>query len=178
MDILNLIVSSLYFMLPAYFGNMAPIIVKKYFLFLAKPIDHGLKFKGKPVFGKNKTWRGLIFGPIFGIITAYIQFKLNLSINIINYDYWLYIGFLMGFGALLGDIVESFFKRQCNVKPGQRFFPWDQVDFVIGALLLSFFFIPATIRFNVIITLLILSPLLHISVNHLAYYLKIRNEKW
>jgi CDP-2,3-bis-(O-geranylgeranyl)-sn-glycerol synthase len=165
-------------MLPAYASNMAPIIVKKIFKCLAKPIDNGIKFRNKPLFGKNKTWRGLIFGTLFGILITFIQFNLNLKINIINYDHWLLIGFLMGFGAITGDMIESFFKRQSNIKPGQRFFPWDQIDFVVGALLLTHFFIPNTIKISVILIILLISPILHILTNHLAYYLGIRKEKW
>ena len=173
-----LIISSLYFMLPAYFANMAPIIVKKLFNFLAKPIDFGKKLNGKPIFGKNKTWRGLVFGVVFGIIVAYLQFVVKSPLDIVDYSNWLMLGLLMGFGAIFGDMIESFVKRQFDIKPGQRFFPWDQIDFVIGSLLLSYFFIPYDMRIKVIIIVLLISPLLHIIVNHSAFYLGIRNEKW
>jgi len=164
-------------MLPAYCANMAPVIMKKTFKGLAKPIDGGKKYKGKPVFGKNKTWRGLIFGVIFGTIVAFIQ-SLTSPLDITNYSLWYLIGPLMGFGAILGDMIESFFKRRVGIASGQPFIPWDQIDFVIGGLLLSFFFIQPDYRVKAIITILLLSPLLHMTVNHLAFYLKIRNEKW
>jgi CDP-2,3-bis-(O-geranylgeranyl)-sn-glycerol synthase len=166
-------------MMPAYFGNMAPVMVKKHFKFLAIPIDGGRKLGGKPLFGRNKTWRGLIFGVLLGILTAFIQFKLNItSIHIIDYSNWLVFGALMGLGAILGDLIESFVKRRLNRKPGQKFVPWDQTDFVFGSVLLTYMYIPLIMRFNVILTILIMSPLLHIAVNHLAFYTKIRNEKW
>ncbi|MBR9703121.1 CDP-archaeol synthase, partial [Candidatus Woesearchaeota archaeon] len=48
-----------------------------------------------------------------------------------------WFGFLAGFGALLGDLVESFIKRQLGFKSGELFFPWDKIDFVIGAFALT-----------------------------------------
>ena len=62
-------------MLPAYFSNMAPVIIKdlNLFNFLAKPVDFGIKIKGKPVLGQHKTFRGFIFGVVFALIIAYIQ---------------------------------------------------------------------------------------------------------
>ena len=44
----------LYFMSPAYFANMAPVIFRK-FNFLAIPIDFGKKINNKPLLGKTKT---------------------------------------------------------------------------------------------------------------------------
>jgi len=159
-------------MLPVYFANMAPVIVKKLFKNLAIPINTKL-------FGKNKTYRGLIFGILFAIIIAFIQYLLYPQLKIIsflNYSNWIEMGFLMGAGAIFGDLIESFVKRRLNYKPGQSFVPFDQLDFVIGALLLiSLVFVP-TIK--MIITIIIVSLVLHIVVNHTAYYLKIRNEKW
>ena len=43
------------------------------------------KIKNKPIFGKNKTFRGLIFGILFAVIIAYLQFLFynnNLFVNI------------------------------------------------------------------------------------------------
>jgi hypothetical protein len=37
----------------------------------------------------------------------------------------------------VADAVESFFKRQRGIPPGQRWFPCDQIDYIIGGCLLS-----------------------------------------
>jgi len=42
------------------------------------------------------------------------------------------------FGALIGDIVESFFKRRIGKVRGQDWIPFDQLDFILGALFFSF----------------------------------------
>jgi len=163
-------------MMPAYFANMAPVIAKKWFKKLAVPIDFD-----KNIFGKNKTFRGLIFGILFAIVIAYFQFllyKLNFfgNLSFIDYSNWFIIGFLFGFGALFGDLIESFIKRRLNIKPGERFVPWDQLDFVIGALVLVGILV--NITWMRIFFIAIISIIGHILVNHAAYYLRIRKEKW
>lgn len=174
------ILKCFYLMLPAYFANMAPIIVKKVNLFVF-PIDFSKTINKKPILGKNKTFRGLIFGVFFAIIIAYIQFWLYpieffKNISFIDYQNWLLFGFLMGSGALIGDMIKSYFKRRLSIEPGARFVPFDQTDFVFGALI---FIAPIfNLTLKIFITSLLLSFLLHILVNHIAFYLRIRNEKW
>jgi len=177
---IQLILISIYLMLPAYLANMMPVFVKK-INFLNYPVDFNKKFKNKPILGTHKTFRGLFFGIIAGIIIAYIQYLLRnysffANISLLNYEYWILIGFLLGFGALVGDMAKSFFKRRVNIKPGAKFIPWDQLDYSIGSLLfISIIFIPS---WQIILTVLILNFLLHISANHIGYYLKIREVKW
>lgn len=169
-----------YLMLPAYFANMAPVIVRNINLF-SFPLDFNKKINNKPILGKNKTFRGLFFGVIFAIIASYIQFELNQLdffryISFINYKNWILFGTLIGLGSLTGDSVKSFFKRRLGRIPGTKFVPFDQIDFVIGALV---FIIPVfNLTLNIFVTSLLLSFVLHIIVNHIAFYLKIREEKW
>jgi len=179
-EIVFLMLSCFYFMLPAYFANMAPVIVKK-INFLKYPIDFWHKINNKPIFGKNKTFRGLFFGVLFAIVIAYIQYYFYnngvfVDLAFTDYSNWLLIGVLMGFGAIFGDVVESFVKRQLDYPPGKPFVPFDQTDFVIGALV----FVYPIINLGVwkVIAIILLSLVLHISVNHFAFYTRIRNEKW
>lgn len=178
---INLILQCLYLMLPVYFANMAPVIMNKAFNNLAFPLDFNKKLGNKRIFGRNKTFRGLVFGVIFAVIVAYLQFLLYnnnvfVNISIIDYSNWLLIGFLMGFGAIFGDLAESFAKRRMGYKPGRPFIPFDQLDFVIGALI--FVYPLVNLSLNKIIIILLLSFALHVIVNHSAFYLKIRKEKW
>jgi CDP-2,3-bis-(O-geranylgeranyl)-sn-glycerol synthase len=168
-------------MLPAYFANMAPVIVKDAFKSLKVPIDFNKKIKNKPIFGKNKTFRGLVFGVLFAVIVAYLQFlfyKNNIFAGLVIADYsnWLLIGFLMGFGAIFGDLIESFIKRRMNYEPGKSLVPWDQTDFVIGALIFVYPFVELSL--DKILIILVISLMLHIIVNHLAFYMKVRKEEW
>ena len=83
---------------------------------------------------------------------------------------------LIGLGALTGDLVKSFFKRRLGFEPGAKFVPFDQTDFVVGALLFIMPIFGLTLK--IFFVSLLLSFMLHIIVNHLAFYLRIRNEKW
>ena len=178
------VIAYLWFFLPAGIANMMPVFVKKYFKFLDIPVDHGIMFRGRPLLGSNKTARGVVFGTLGGIVTVYIQtylynnFENFESISIVPYNEYNFIllGFLIGFGALLGDMVESFFKRQAGIGPGERFIPFDQIDFVLGFLALtSIIFRP---EWQVYIFLILFVPVLHIITNHIGYYLGLQKEKW
>lgn len=183
MTITQFILQCIYFMLPAYFANMAPVIFRKRFKFLAKPLDLGRTYLGKRIFGDNKTLRGLVMGIIFAVVITFIQnllkdnaFFYYLTLPGLDYSLWLPLGILMGFGAIIGDAAESFFKRRLNKKPGTPFVPFDQTDFVIGAIVfVNLVYIP---KWYVFISVLVISFILHFLVNHTAFYLGIRKEKW
>ncbi len=168
-----LILKALYFFLPAYLANMAPVLFK-WLPFLEKPVH-------KNKFGHHKTWRGLITATLIGGLVFYLQKLAYVSgftkLAIIDYSgFTILLGFLLGFGAIFGDLVESYYKRKLGIKPGESWKVWDQTDFVIGGILFSFFvYIPPV---SVIVLLLTISPLLHITVNHLSYWLRIRDSKW
>ncbi|MEA2038078.1 MAG: CDP-2,3-bis-(O-geranylgeranyl)-sn-glycerol synthase [Nanoarchaeota archaeon] len=170
-----------YFMLPAYFANMAPVIAKNWLKFLAVPVDFGKKAGDREIFGRNKTFRGFVFAVLFAILVTYAQlflyrFDYFRSLSFVSYSNWILLGFLFGFGALFGDLAESFVKRRLRIKSGQKFFPWDQLDFVIGALIFVSILVDLTLSW--ILVVILISFIGHILVNHCAYYLKIRKEKW
>jgi CDP-2,3-bis-(O-geranylgeranyl)-sn-glycerol synthase len=178
--LLELMVKCFYFMLPAYAANMAPVLARK-IRFLDYPVDFGKKINGKPILGGHKTFRGFFFGILLGVAVAYVQHRFSSAglfagISIVNYDKWLVLGLLLGSGALAGDAIKSFFKRRAGIEPGARFVPFDQIDFVVGAL--AFAMLSFEISLEVFFVTIILSFLLHIMTNHIAFYFKIRNEKW
>lgn len=167
-------------MMPAYFANMAPVLLRKLNI-LNYPVDFNVKIKGNPLLGKNKTYRGLFFGVLFALLIAYLQFLLYQlpffsSISLYSYNDWLLMGFLLGFGALFGDLVKSLFKRRFSINPGQRFIPMDQLDYSVGAL--AFFSFYHILSLDKMLLIVVMGFFLHIIANHIAFYLKIRNEKW
>ena len=180
-DILLFLLKCLYLMLPALLANAAPVLFIK-INFLNYPIDFKKTFRNKRILGTNKTFRGLFFGILIAMIITYIQallFDYSLffkSISIIHYKYPLLLGFLTGFGVIFGDSIESFVKRQFNIKPGGKFFPWDQIDFFIGYLLFTSIMISLTLK--TIIFLLIVIPIIHVFFNHLWYWLGLKKTKW
>jgi len=176
MNTLTWILQLAYFMLPAYFANMAPILSRSFKRNV--PLDFGLKFNGVRLLGDNKTLIGSIFGIIASVITAFVQFLVfqKYGFGFVDYNYWFTIGMLFGIGVIFGDASKSFFKRQMNIRPGRSWFPFDQIDFIIGSLIfISFFYFPGWVE---CIAIIIISAIGHICVNHCAFYLGIRTEKW
>ena len=181
---IQFLLTCLYIMLPGAVANMTPVFVRNIH-FLNVSVDFDKKwFDNKPIFGNHKTYRGFFFGILAAIAVAYIQSLLFKSssffaqISFFNYNEtsFFIIGFLIGFGVLFGDLIKSFFKRRVNIKSGESFFPWDQLDLVIGALVfISFIQIPPL---KMIIFYLIAGPLFHILFNHIGFWLGIREAKW
>ena len=142
------ILFALFFFLPAGLANAAPVFANKIpnSDWLAKPLDFGKKLRGRRVFGEHKTFRGLIAGIVMAEIVIIIQFFLyknsawvrDISLHV-DYEHTnvLLLGLLFAVGALGFDAIKSFFKRQIGVKPGGTWFPFDQIDYIIGGLLLS-----------------------------------------
>ncbi len=177
----NIILQCFYFMLPAYFANMAPVVAKNMFRKLTFPIDFNIKLGKSAILGKNKTYRGLAAGVFAAIIIAYIQFFLDennifADLALVDYSNWLLIGFLLGFGAIFGDLAKSFVKRRLGLKPGMPLVPFDQLDFVFGALI--FIYPIAKLSMEKMATILFISFILHMIINHIAFYTGIRKERW
>jgi|SRR3989338_2778080 len=177
----NIILQCFYFMLPAYFANMAPVVAKNMFRKLTLPIDFNIGLGNNTIFGKNKTYRGLIAGMLAAIIVAYTQFFLNggnifADLALVDYSNWLLIGLLLGLGAMFGDLVKSFVKRRIGLKPGMPFVPFDQLDFVFGALI--FVYPVAKLPMEKMAIILFISFILHMVINHIAFYTGIRKERW
>jgi CDP-2,3-bis-(O-geranylgeranyl)-sn-glycerol synthase len=130
-----------YFFLPAYLANMSPVLVRPWFGLLALPIDGGRTFRGKPILGNHKTWRGLLAGVVAGIGGYEIQrfvYSAGMVKDLALIDYAIHPflpGLLMGLGAGIGDSIKSFFKRRIDIQPGASWPVFDQLDFFIGAYL-------------------------------------------
>ena len=172
----ELIISSFYFILPAYVANMAPVIAGKLNLRLGTPINIDL-------FGSHKTWRGVIAAYLGALIAIVFQWFLQkndifMFYNMLDYEkinLFLY-AFLFGIGAITGDLIKSYFKRKLGRRPGSSWIPFDQLDFIAGALifLLPFFVLP----WSNILTLIIITPALHFLANVVAYFFGFKKVWW
>lgn len=174
-----LLLSVFYFMLPAYISNISGLALGG-----GKPLDMGKNFRdNRRIIGDGVTWRGLIAGTITGTLIGGLQAYFNGYIVLItngsfpivftNIEFGLTIGFLLGFGALLGDAAGSFLKRRINIERGKPAPILDQLDFVAGALILSSVFIKFDLNF--ILIACILSVILHLFTNIVAYLIGIKN---
>ncbi|MBI2415338.1 MAG: CDP-archaeol synthase [Candidatus Kerfeldbacteria bacterium] len=183
MEVFEWIGRLVWFFLPAGLANMSPVLIAKHWQWLAQPIDGGHQLFGQPIFGSNKTWRGLLVGTLFGGALFSIQkllaiiFPKFLELGV--YDYRLFpwwFGFAFGAAALLSDLIKSFFKRRFRIAPGALWFPFDQVDYLIGPTLLIHWFYPV----NALTWLIVLSLgiILHVVVNRLGYRWHFKATPW
>lgn len=159
---------------------MAPVFIKQLDI-LDIPIDFNKKLNGKPIFGQHKTYRGFIGGVIFSIAAVFIQkllYPLLANYSLIDYSRIniFLLGFLLGFGALLGDLVKSFFKRRVNIPSGDAWVPFDQIDWIIGAIIFSSFIVPLTIK--EILIIFAIFGLLHPIINLAGYLIGLKSNKF
>ena len=141
----EIIVQAFWIILPAYIANASAKLSGG-----GKPIDFGKKYKDKKrILGDGKTWNGLIIGTLMGMISGFALSIAAVYINnteysfigitdFLGFPYMILITFSISFGALSGDIIESFFKRRRGINRGKDWIPFDQIDFILGFLFLSF----------------------------------------
>ena len=179
---------ALWIMIPAYIPNPAAALVGG-----GTPIDFGKCAKdGRRLFGDGKTWRGLIGGIIIGIIFGAAQMFLAAYFH---WDFrpqhtWVTV-ISLATGALLGDLIKSYFKRRLGKDRGAKWPLADMYDMVIGSLLLmvialaltggmSWFaqFGDAFFGILVLAAILIISPVLHRGANIIGYMLGLKDRPW
>ncbi|HKZ42688.1 MAG TPA: CDP-archaeol synthase, partial [Candidatus Hodarchaeales archaeon] len=101
------------------------------------PMDGGRNWRdGKRVFGDGKTWRGFIGGVIIGSLAGLVQSLIEQNPSAILR------GFLLSFGALLGDLTGSFIKRRLDIERGQPALGMDQLGFLAMGVFLVLLTLP------------------------------------
>ncbi len=126
---------ALYLFIPAIIANASPGFAASLHL----PGDIPIAAR---VFGTHKTWRGHVASLVGGLAAAYLLHCIAITTDdawVTGWyrDQWLILGLLMAIGAKLGDTLKSGFKRWFDKKEGTRWYPWDQIDYIIGSMLLS-----------------------------------------
>ena len=168
---------ALFFILPAYAANAVPVILGG-----GRPIDAGRKMPdGKPIFGSHKTVRGFAAGIIAGILTSVAQ---NVALQqfsvpsdfVFPFQFSIWLGLGISFGALMGDLVHSFVKRRIGINEGAPLPVADQLDFVVGAVLFSFLVSPPPLL-TIFIIFVITLPV-HLLANFLAFIAGVKKTPW
>lgn len=180
-NILLLFIESLWLLLPASLSNMSPILAKKLIPNWNTPVDFGKRCRGQEIFGSHKTYRGFAIGTLAGLLVFYIQqiiFRHNpfiRSISLIDYQsISTLFGAWLGFCALLGDLLKSFFKRRLKIAPGKAWLFFDEVDWIVGALLgVSVIYVPSL---KLISASLIIGVSLHFIIRWIAFILGLVSE--
>jgi len=169
---------ALWFILPAYVANAFPVIFGG-----GLAIDMGKKLlDGKPIFGSHKTIRGFIAGLVAGVLTSVIQTvvlqSISLSDFVLPFQFNIIIGSMIALGALLGDLFHSFIKRRMGLAEGSPFPVADQLDFVVGAILLSLLVSVSVPPFLTIVIVIVITPPIHLLTNFAAYLLGVKKTPW
>lgn len=93
-------------------------------------------------------------------------------------NFALYVGrtFLLALGAPLGDMAGSFLKRRFGKSDGAQFLLLDQLDFILVSALLVWPLLP--FPWYSILFICLLTPLLTVIANLVAYYLGKKPYPW
>ncbi|ASJ06176.1 CDP-2,3-bis-(O-geranylgeranyl)-sn-glycerol synthase [Thermococcus pacificus] len=171
MGLLSSLLWAFWYILPAYFANASPVLVGG-----GRPIDGGRTWRdGRRLFGDGKTWRGFIGGVSIGTLVGIVQYHITPSFYG-DLRTAVLLAFLLSFGALLGDLIGSFFKRRANLPRGAPAIGLDQLGFLITALALAY---PVkTLSSGQIIFLLVVSPFIHWGANYFAYKMGWKSVPW
>lgn len=182
----EIILQALWLVIPAYIANGSALLIGG-----GTPIDFGKNWRdGRRILGDGKTWHGLISGAFVGMTGG---FGLSVAAKYIKQSDFSFLGLndftgfplmipIIGsicFGALLGDIIKSFFKRRIGKRRGEDWIPFDQIDFILGVLFFSFLMAGLLQIFGKtsnnwffesftpwhILTLLLITPFLHLFTN-------------
>lgn len=176
---LILICSAIWLMLPAYLPNNVAALTGG-----GTPIDMGRKWSdGRRIFGDGKTIRGFIGGVAAGIGIGLLQIYAKSSGIVPEFpSHTILVVILLATGSLLGDMIKSFFKRRRGIERGGKWPLIDQYDFVAGALILTLLLDPewmfSTMTLPLLVTILIITPLLHRIVNIIGYKLGLKEVPW
>ena len=153
------IINTIILFLPSYVANSTPVVLGG-----GPPVDGGASWTdGKPILGTNKTIRGTISGVLAGTIIGFLQG------NLVG-------GFAQSAGAILGDLLSSFYKRRRDFPPGSSMPIIDQLDFIIMAVVLSYPF-QATDLVSAL-TIMVITVPIHYGTNYVAWLLKMKKNPW
>lgn len=112
----------------------------------AWPLDGGRTFRNRRLFGDNKTARGLVVMlPVTGVAFLLLSLARSGNAGLWPLTPWQYfaLGILAGAGCMLGELPNSFVKRQFGISPGTAaagavarpvFAVVDRLDSTLGVL--------------------------------------------
>lgn len=155
---------------------------------LTYPLDHYKTFRGQRIFGQNKTYRGLLVMMLASIaITYFYAFLVQVSpsiasVNLLTFEEHspFFYGCLYGIGYVVGELPNSFFKRQLTISEGksngfiQRLI--DQLDSVVVILLMLIY--TSNFTWTHFWIGIVFYGLLHLSINYGLFLLKLRKEPY
>ena len=184
MDALAWAVQLILFILPAYFANSVPVVLGG-----GSPIDGGKKMKdGNRLFGDGKTVRGFFSGVLSGAAVGAIEGMLlpgtpwdiyaGTALAGGGASVYVLAGFLLGLGAMAGDLLGSFIKRRQGVARGKPSLAMDQLLFLLVALLFSYPLAARLLTWQSALFLCVLTYFVHVGANIIANRLGLKKVPW
>jgi len=167
-----LVIKILLYIAPLYFANSAAMLSGG-----KTALDFGRKMPdGERILGEGKTIKGSLMGIAVGTGVAGIILLVAPDIAAAVSPRYLELGFLLAGGAIVGDIIASFFKRRSGIKPGTEAFVVDQLDFVVGGMLFgSVIYMPS---FYEVIFIAVATLIIHRFTNFIAFKVKLKKVPW
>jgi len=142
---------------------------------LAIPLDGGRTLFGRPIFGPNKTWKGFVVMVPATALAFLALGTLALQAPAIGQRLWALspaqyagLGLIAGIGFMLGELPNSFVKRQLEIPAGGAprglvarwlAFAVDRLDSIAGMLLAIALAVP--LRWEAWLLVLCVGPLIH-----------------
>ena len=174
MDIIILLIQSLWFIIPAYAANGFPPLMRG-----KHPIDQKRSFRSKRILGDGKTWEGTLGGIIAGMAIGSLQIAFQSDLKFLGLNLppmTLPLVIALCIGTMAGDILGSFIKRRLNIKRGDSAPLMDQEGFLVLAILFAMPFY--NLNAIIVVTLLIITPPIHWLANIGGFYLKFKKTPW
>lgn len=165
---------AVWFVLPAYAANGAPVVFSRFYGGRLHSIDGGRFFRdGRRLLGDSKSVEGFLAGVATGTLVGMLEafFCSDPFIIVVR-------GFVLAVGAMLGDLLGSFAKRRMGLRPGAPAPLLDQLDFLLFSVGLAYLLGMADIGLAGFTMLLVLTVILHYATNYAAYKAGWKKVPW
>ncbi|HZT96513.1 MAG TPA: CDP-archaeol synthase [Chloroflexota bacterium] len=190
-DLGGLTVRVVWLMFPVVAAGATHVVVLKLDLLnrLAIPLDAGASWRGKRIFGDNKTVRGSVLMPVMAACFTSLEAALASRRQAGGFDPrvefattpWI-AGFLVGLAYCLAELPNSFLKRRLDIPAGGHSargssvqYAVDQLDSVVGCLLaLRAVYRPR--RWEMPLACL-LGSAIHVGIDLLLYQLGVKTKR-
>ena len=150
----------------------------------ALPLDGGMRFRGRRLFGANKTIRGFVMmvpaaAAAFALLGATVA--ADVGVWDLSLSSFATVGAVAGFGFMAGELPNSFIKRQLDIAPGTAprrvaagvlQFGADRLDSGIGMLAAVSLLVPTPWQTWAVV--LIVGPVIHWSFSVLMFRLGLK----
>ncbi len=154
----------------------------------ALPLDGGRTFRGRRLFGANKTWKGFVVMVPATMIAFALLGATASALPHAGQGLWpltvpqyALLGGSAALGFMLGELPNSFMKRQLGIAPGTAparawgrwlSFAVDRLDSIVGALLVMSLLVP--MGWQVWLFVLGVGPAIHWLFNVALYVLGVK----